>query len=430
MARSGFLGHFHHERPAADIAAGQRLVQTMLQGYRGPVAVRLWDGSLAHGRPGAPVALVFHQPAPLRDLVLHADLFRLAEAYLAGGVDAEGDMEVLFDLVEFLRCRQWSWRERLRLFHEAVMLPGMSRKRAARERRASRRLRRNGRQAIAHHYDVGNEFYRLWLDPNMVYSCAYFSTPDQPLVEAQEDKLDYICRKLRLSPGQHLLDIGCGWGALALRAARRHGVRVHGITLSREQCAHARERVRQEGLEGQVRIDLLDYRELPDDARYDRIVSVGMFEHIGRKNFPLYFGKVRRMLRPGGLFLNHGITNDTGWQDTPISRFINAYVFPDGELARISDVQLAMEEAGFEILDVESLRPHYQLTLRRWRETLEARKEEAVALTSDQTYRIWRLYMAGSSYYFGDGSLGVYQVLAGHRYQPQPVGLRRDELYH
>ena len=431
MARSGFLGYFYHgERPAANIAAGRRLVRALLEGYQGPVAVRLWDGSFAHGGAGAPVVLAFERPAPLRDLVLHADLFRLAEAYLAGEVDAEGDMETLFDLVEFLRHRHWSCPERLRLLHRALRLPGVSRKRLARERRAPGRIRRNGHRAISHHYDVGNDFYRLWLDPNMVYSCAYFRTPAQPLAEAQEDKLDYICRKLRLSPGQHLLDIGCGWGALAVWAARHHGVRVHGITLSREQCAHARERVRREGLQEQVKIELLDYRELPEDARYDRIVSVGMFEHIGVKNFPAYFGKVRRLLRPGGLFLNHGITNDTGWEDTPISRFINAYVFPDGELARISDVQLAMEEAGFEILDVESLRPHYQLTLRHWVRALEAGKEQAVALSSDPTYRIWRLYMAGSAYYFGEGSLGVYQVLAGPRYQSQPVGLRRDELYH
>lgn len=411
------------ERPAL------RLVSELLKDYRGPVAVRLWDGTRLGTEEAPPATLVFHHPAPLRDMILWGDLLRLAEAYLNGLVDAEGDVEQLFDLVDHLIQRDWSWRERWRLAHLALRLPAEPGSGRHREVRAHRRLRRNSQEAIAHHYDVGNAFYQLWLDPEMVYSCAYFASEDQSLAEAQRDKLDYLCRKLRLRPGMRLLDIGCGWGALAAHAASHYGVEVHGITLSEQQCAYARERMVREGLSDRVKIELRDYRDLPDTPSYDRIVSVGMFEHIGVKNFPVYFGKVRRLLREGGLFLNHGITNDTGWQDTPVSRFINRYVFPDGELARISTVQQAMEDAGFEILDVESLRPHYRRTLQHWVRNLEAAREQAIALAGEPIYRVWRLYMAGSAWYFGQGSLNVYQVLAGPLYQHQPVGWRRDELY-
>jgi len=262
-----------------------------------------------------------------------------------------------------------------------------------------------------------------------VYSCAYFRSADQSLADAQQDKLDYLCRKLRLQPGQTLLDIGCGWGALAMWAARHYGVQVHGITLSQEQQKLAQERVRAAGLEEKVRIELLDYRNLPDHAQYDRVVSVGMFEHVGINNFPTYFGTVRRVLKPDGLFLNHGITSDTGWERSPLTRFMNRYIFPDGELARISDVSDAMEQAGFEPLDVESLRRHYALTLRHWVSALEAGRDEAIEHSSEVTYRLWRLYMAGCAFYFDEGSIGLYQVLAGQQHQLQPVPLRRDDLY-
>ena len=257
---------------------------------------------------------------------------------------------------------------------------------------------------------------------------AYFQDADQTLAGAQQDKLDYICRKLRLKPGQKLLDIGCGWGALVRWAARRYGVQAHGITLSEEQHQYALQLIRAEGLEEQVTVELRDYRSLPDQARYDRVVSVGMFEHIGLKNFEVYFSTIKRVLKHGGLFLNHGISNDTGWQRTPITRFINRYIFPDGELARISDVVSAMETAGFELLDVESLRRHYALTLRHWVRSMETHKDQAVRVAGEKIYRLWRLYMAGSAWYFEEGSLSVYQALAGHFGQPLSVTLRRDDL--
>lgn len=409
--------------------AGRGMLERLLAGYDGPVAVRLWNSEHIHGEIDAPCTLVFSQPSVLRHLVLHRDLVHLAESYLTGEVDVEGDMEMLFDLTDYALGLHFSWPDKWRMLRQALCLPARRTEAASLAERHGCSRVSNTRQSIAHHYDVSNGFYQLWLDPQMVYSCAYFSDADQSLADAQRDKLDYICRKLRLTPGQTLLDIGCGWGALVCWAARNYGVRAHGITLSEQQYQYAVERVNNEGLQGLVTIELRDYRELPEQACYDRVVSVGMFEHIGVANFPLYFAVVRRVLKPGGLFLNHGITNDTGWRDTPLTRFINRYVFPDGELARISDVSDAMEQAGFEIIDVEGLRRHYALTLRRWGQALEAQREQAVALVGEATYRVWRLYMAGCAFYFDEGSTNVYQVLVGHSYHPLTIPLRRKDLY-
>ncbi len=417
----------HHQEAVS--AAGRSILKLVLADYHGPVAIRLWNGELAVGADDASCTVVFKDPSVLRELVLHRNVVNLAEDYLADEADIEGDTEQLFDLLSYMRDLELTWPLKLRAMRQALRLPRHHHEKSVREIRAGRTKRRNTKESIAHHYDVGNDFYSLWLDKEMVYSCAYFSDDSQGLDGAQRDKLDYICRKLRLTPGQTLLDIGCGWGALVCWAARQFGVKAHGITLSEQQLAHARERIREEGLEGQVTVELLDYRDLPSDARYDRVVSVGMFEHIGVDNFPHYFGTIKRVLTPGGLFLNHGITNDTGWEDTPITRFINSYVFPDGELARISKVCEAMEDAGFEIIDVEGLRRHYAMTLRHWVNALERHRAQAVEVVGEATYRVWRLYMAGSAYYFDEGSINVYQVLGGHDREPLAVGLRRDELY-
>ncbi len=411
------------------VTIGVEIVGGILADYRGHTAIMLWDGTLAHGTYDAPCTAIFREPGALRDLILHRDLLRLTESYLAGTVDVEGDLESMFDLKIHLANLDLSLGTRLRLLRLALRLPKQTSTGFNPHRSTGRAIHRNSQVSIAHHYDVGNDFYSLWLDPERVYSCAYFSSAEQSLADAQHDKLDYLCRKLRLQPGQTLLDIGCGWGALALWAARHYGVSVHGITLSKAQSQLARERIEKAGLEEQVHIELLDYRDLPQDVQYDRVVSVGMFEHVGIKNFPTYFGTVRRVLKPDGLFLNHGITNETGWKRTPESRFMNRYIFPDGELTRISDVSGAMERAGFEILDVESLRRHYALTLRHWVTALETKQQEAISYSSEVTYRLWRLYMAGCAYNFAAGGLGVYQVVAGQRHQPQPVPLRREDLY-
>ncbi|GMQ89651.1 MAG: class I SAM-dependent methyltransferase [Gammaproteobacteria bacterium] len=419
----------HSPRPVKVDETGKKILLGLTEGYTGPVAVRLWNGETIIGEPGAPCTLVFNHPWALRNLILHRDLIRLAEDHLAGAIDVEGDMESLFSLTEFLLNAGWPLKQRLSALWNALQLPSGHFHDGSREVRAGHGAKHNSKRSIAHHYDVSNDFYHLWLDPEMVYSCAYFKDNEQSLARAQQDKLDYICRKLRLEPGQTLLDIGCGWGALILWAARHYGVRAHGITLSEEQYRYALRRIRAEGLENQVTVELRDYRDLPDQPQYDRVVSVGMFEHVGRKNFDAYFRAAKRALKPGGLFLNHGITNDTGWRKTPLTRFINRYIFPDGELARISDVNDAMEKAGFELLDVESLRRHYALTLRRWVKSLEAHRNLAVRAAGDKIYRLWRLYMAGSAYYFEQGNINVYQVLVGHVGQQVPIPLRRDNLY-
>ena len=272
------------------------------------------------------------------------------------------------------------------------------------------------RDAIHFHYDVSNEFYALWLDPAMVYSCAYFENADVDLDAAQEAKLEHICRKLCLQPGDHFLDIGCGWGALVIHAALYHGVRAHGVTLSPQQLSVARQRIAAAGLGHRVTIELRDYRDLPGEGVYDKIASVGMFEHVGLKNLPVYFATVHRLLKPHGLFLNHGITHECeGWRKSLSTEFINRYVFPDGQLDTIGNIQKVMESAKFEIADVEALRPHYALTLRHWVARLERNHARALQYVDEATYRVWRLYMTACALDFEAGGIGIYQILAGKR---------------
>jgi cyclopropane-fatty-acyl-phospholipid synthase len=275
---------------------------------------------------------------------------------------------------------------------------------------------------VRSHYDVGNDFYALWLDWRMVYSCAYFKTGAETLEEAQEAKLELICRKLRLTPGETLLDIGCGWGGLVMYAAEHYGVNALGITLSVPQAELARQRIRESGLGGRCRVEVLDYRDVPPKEKFDKIVSVGMFEHVGRKNLPLYFEQTLRHLAPGGLFLNHGIVDLAAARPTGAASrlaekmwrsgsFIEKYVFPDGELVAPGDVIRFAEGAGFETRDVESLREHYALTLRHWVRRLESRHDEAARMVGEATYRVWRLYMAGVAHGFASGTLGIVQTL-------------------
>lgn len=411
--------------------AARALADHFTRGYTGPVRLRLWNGSLHPPSDLARCTLVFHHPGALRALVSGAGgLVRLAEAHLAGLVDVEGDPEAAFDWADHLLARSWTPRERLVVLGHALRLPRLPAGHADTAFQHGSRIHPNGRDSIRHHYDQGNNFYRLWLDPLMVYSCAYFRSPEQSLEAAQRDKLDLICRKLRLRPGQRLLDIGCGWGALILHAAEHYGVQAHGVTLSEEQHRWALERCREKGLSDRVRVELRDYRDIEPRARYDRIASVGMFEHVGVANLPAYFDRIRRLLRPAGLVLNHGITHARGWRRTPLTTFVNRHVFPDGELARLSTVTTVMEDANLEILDVESLRPHYALTLRAWLRNLEKHRQEAIAVAGEAAFRLWRLYMAGSAHYFHTGDVNVYQILAAPGHGRPAVPLRRDDIYH
>jgi cyclopropane-fatty-acyl-phospholipid synthase len=270
--------------------------------------------------------------------------------------------------------------------------------------------RSRDRRAVAFHYDISNDFYALWLDRRMIYSCAYFSDPEQDLDTAQERKLDYICRKLRLERGERFLDIGCGWGGLIIHAAGEYGVNALGITLSRPQAELANERIQRAGLSGRCSVKVLDYREIDEPAGFDKLASVGMFEHVGEALLPEYFRRAWLLLRPGGTFLNHGIAC------RPVSAargesFMDRYVFPDGDLVPVSTTLRIAEMTGFEVRDVESLREHYALTLRRWVRRLEEHSDEARRFAGDLVYRVWRLYMSGAAYAFDTGRNNIYQTL-------------------
>lgn len=416
-----------------------RILRVLMRGYPGSVAFRLWDGARHVVGSTPSLTLVLRHPSVLRHLVLRPHPVQLADAYVKDLLDFEGDLFEALTLKAHFERLVLSWRDRVSLLRHALRLPARvetpSREgNGARStgRFSHRHTRATDREAISHHYDVSNAFYRLWLDEQMIYSCAYFRDAADSLDQAQCNKLEHVCRKLRLAPGERLLDVGCGWGALVCWAARRHGVIAHGITLSAEQLTQARRRIRDQGLEDRVTVELRDYRDLPRDGRFDKVSSIGMFEHVGLANQRAYLHAVMDSLRPGGLFLNHGITHDEdGWNKKAVaSEFINRYVFPDGELDRVSNIQRGMERAGLEILDVEGLRPHYALTLRHWVKRLEAHREAAIAEAGEAAYRIWRLYMAACALEFESGGTGVYQILAA---RPDggawSVPLTREDIY-
>ena len=268
---------------------------------------------------------------------------------------------------------------------------------------------------IEFHYDVSDDFYALWLDPRRVYSCAYWRPGVEALEQAQADKLDHICRKLMLRPGERFLDVGAGWGGLLFWAAERYGVDATGITLSKHQHAHVSRLIEERGLTGRVRVELADYRALPEDRPYDKIASIGMFEHVGRAQLPAYFGKLWRLLAPGGLLLNHGITaggTRHAQLGAGIGDFVERYIFPGGELLHVSHVLAVMADAGWEPVDIENLRPHYARTLWAWSDGLEARLDAAMRVTSERVVRAYRLYLAGSGMAFERGWMSLHQILA------------------
>jgi cyclopropane-fatty-acyl-phospholipid synthase len=373
-----------------------------------PLRVELWDGDGLDFAPDPRVALRLKSPRLLRFL-LSGDMTRLGRAYVEGEIEVEGRLRDVVDIGIALA-------ERL---GKSPLLRGLGRLAARRPRRHSKA---HDAAAIAYHYDVSNAFYRLWLDRRMVYSCGYFATGDEDLDTAQEQKLAHLCAKLRLRPGERLLDIGCGWGGLLCWAAERHGVSGLGITLSDRQFQYARDRVAALGLADRVEIRRQDYREIAGEAPFDKIVSVGMYEHVGIANLPLYFATIARLLRPGGLALNHGITaagRDGRTLGPPGGEFIDRFVFPGGELPHISRVLYEVAGAGLEILDVEDLRPHYPPTLLHWARRLEHNRDAAIAAAGIERFRIWRMYLAGMACAFERGWLSVCQTSAQ---KPLPGG--------
>jgi cyclopropane-fatty-acyl-phospholipid synthase len=396
-------------------------------------ALRLWDGSELPPPDGGPpeVTLAVRSPRAVSYIVREPNELGLGRAWVAGDLDVDGDLERALRLGERFRGLRLGWRERLAALRAAWRFGALRLRSptvpAAEARIAGRRhsLRRD-RVAVRHHYDVSNDFYRLVLGPTMVYSCAYFESGEDTLEQAQERKLDLICRKLHLRPGERLLDIGCGWGSLVMHAAERYGVRAVGVTVSEPQAELARERVRDAGLADRCEIRVADYREV-DDGPYDKVASVGMYEHVGAAKLDEYMSRVRALLRPGGLFLNHGIVRMTEGPSNPKS-FIARYVFPDGELHSVATVIGALERAGLEVRDLESLREHYVLTLRSWVSNLAAHRNEAVAEAGVERERIWRLYMTGAALNFERGEISVHQVLAATPGAAHSLPLTREAL--
>ncbi|MCQ2998457.1 C17 cyclopropane fatty acid synthase CfaB [Pseudomonas syringae] len=366
-----------------------------LQNLHLPLRLKLWDGHELDLGPTPSVTIFVKDPQLVSDFS-HPSLDLLGSAFVEGRLDMEGSIS-----------------EVMRVCDELTQALGDEDQEGGPTRCPHDKA--TDAASISYHYDVSNEFYQLWLDKEMVYSCAYFKTGNESLEQAQQDKFHHLCRKLRLKPGEYLLDVGCGWGGLARFAAREYGVKVLGITLSREQLKLARARVKAEGLEDRVDLQLLDYRDLPQDGRFDKVVSVGMFEHVGHANLALYAQRLYGAVKEGGLVMNHGITAKH-IDGRPVGRgageFIGRYVFPNGELPHVSRISSDISEAGLEVVDVESLRLHYAKTLEHWSSRLETHLEQAAAMVPEQTLRIWRLYLAGCAYGFAHGWINLHQILA------------------
>ena len=406
-----------------DVAAGAGKTLGDIAGGRLaalPLNLRFWDGSVlpaAGGARDAPTVVVRNATA-IAHLLQEPNQIGLARAWVTGGLDVEGDLEAVVAARAELDGVSLRQRERARLAARALMIAGPSVLRrppvpAIEARPAGRRhsLARD-RTAVRHHYDVSNRFYRLILGPSMVYSSAHFENDGDTLETAQERKLELICRDLRLQPGERLLDIGCGWGSLLLHAVQHHDVRAVGVTLSAAQAELAGARVREAGLSDRVEVRVVDYREI-GDGPFDKIASVGMYEHVGRAQLDRYAAVVKRLLRPGGLFLNRGITRLSS-QPPDGETFISRYVFPDGELHPITAVMDSMHGAGLEVRCVDSLREHYARTLRMWLANLDANRAEAIADAGEERERVWRLYMTASALAFDAGEISNHQVVAEH----------------
>jgi cyclopropane-fatty-acyl-phospholipid synthase len=408
-------------------------LDTLFAGHEGPgFAVRLWDGT--EWGDGEAFTLVLRHPGALRAMFWPSSELVLAEAFIRGDFEIEGDLRAVFALADWLLVeRVWTRAERAR---QAMALLALPRREndgevgGAAELRGRRFSLARDRQAVRYHYDRSNEFFRLWLDERMAYTCACFASPDDDLDTAQRRKLDLVCRKLRLQAGERLLDVGCGWGGLATWAASEYGADVLGVTLSEQQAEFARERVREAGLERRVRIEVCDYREVDEPESFDKIASVGMIEHVAEERLGDYFHRLHRLLRPGGLLLNQGISRPVGQKPRRGSSFFAAYLYPDAQLSPLSRALDAAERAGFELRDVESLREHYALTVARWYETLEARRDEAIAASNLTTFRVFQLYLAGSIRGFETGRVNVHQTLLAKPVDGDAgLPLTREDLY-
>ncbi|MEO8537008.1 MAG: cyclopropane-fatty-acyl-phospholipid synthase family protein [Betaproteobacteria bacterium] len=376
----------------------QKLIASRYAGRDLPVAVVLPDGARVPLSPQPEVDIIARTFSGLKALATPA-MGRLARAYVNNDVDFTGSARRALAIAESMVGDIAHGGHGTRGYLLGLL----------------HRLRGN-RSNIAHHYDVSNAFYRTWLDARMVYSCAYFHRWDDSLDDAQAQKLDHICRKLRLQKDERFLDIGCGWGALIFWAAERYGVQARGITLSRNQYDHVVAEIAARKLTGRVSVELRDYADLPDVEAYEKIASVGMFEHVGPRNYGRYFGKIARILVPGGFVLNHGITHNAMSQKSlgsGMGEFVEEYVFPGGELGHVSRVIEGLAAEGLELVDGEALREHYARTLWHWVDRLECNADAVRREVGEEKFRVWRIYMAGSAHAFDRGWMSLWQLLAG-----------------
>ena len=391
----------------------ERLIEKLKESASIPLRLELWNGRAFDLASQPTVKIGVPSPSALRFLI-PPDLMKLGQAYVEGYLRVEGPILEVFRVAESLaRSAASSGGKGLRYFWHHT--------------------KKRDRQDIEYHYDVSNDFYSLWLGRGMVYSCAYFRNETDSLDTAQEQKLDHILGKLMLRPDERFLDIGCGWGALIVRAAKKYGARATGVTLSRNQYEFASKRIRDEGLEGRCEVRLQDYRDVPGEGVFDKIASVGMFEHVGLRHLNTYFAKIRSLLAEGGLVLNHGITAtapDSRWVGLGAGEFVSRYVFPHGELPHLSVVLRETASAGLEVADVESLRRHYARTCLEWASRLEQNREQAIAAAGDKRYRIWQIYLAGCAHGFEHEWMNIYQVLARKEgAASNPLPLTRDYMY-
>jgi cyclopropane-fatty-acyl-phospholipid synthase len=414
--------------------------------------IRLWDGTVSGGLadPRADFLLDIRRRGALRRMLLPPSELSIVESFISGDIEVDGNLESAMGLGDAIGNRIQSLGGIARLIPKVLALPRDDDKSPLFENRYARTLRlltpagrKSTEPEIRFHYDVGNDFYELWLDPSMLYTCAYYRKESDDLSTAQINKLNHICRKLRLRPGERLLDIGCGWGGLVMHAAEHYGVDATGITLSAAQSDYAQQRIAERGLGDRCRVQMLDFRDLPFSARFDKISSIGVTEHVPENQQPVWFARAFDALEPAGLFLNHcevstraarqtnRLTERIGRWLWKRDQFIDKYVFPDAKLVPLASVLRSAEAAGFEVRDVESLREHYMMTLRAWLRGLEKRKFDAIRLVGERTYRVWRLYMSAGAYNFRNAGINIVQTLLS---KPAPGGragipLTRDDLY-
>ncbi|MGI8619557.1 MAG: class I SAM-dependent methyltransferase [Gemmatimonadaceae bacterium] len=438
-----------------DADSGLAAAREVIRALFGPPAgrtfdVRYWNGTEERSERArtTPFTLVVARRGALRRMLLPPNELSIVEAYISGDLDIEGDLETAVGLGDAVGRRLRDLRAFRDLTQKVFALPTDDDPEIHRTRfqRVSDSIagkrRRGDAQAIEFHYGVSNEFYALWLDPMMLYTCAYFRTGDESIELAQLDKLEHICRKLRLKRGDRLLDIGCGWGGLVRYAAKNYGVDALGITLSESQASWGRERIRAEGLSGHCRVEVRDYRDLPAGEQFDKITSVGVTEHVPADEQPAYFARAHTLLRPGGVFLNHcEVSVDQARGETIRSRlaaklwkrgeFIQRYVFPDARLVPAAHVIASAESSGFEVRDVEGLREHYTLTLRHWIRELENNRDSAIELVGERTYRVWRLYMSAGAHRFDSAKLNIIQTLLSkpHEDGRSELPWTREDIY-